>query len=116
MIKYYSPAKLDDSEEYKKVLEKMSELRARKNSDYDAGFYGAYDEYGFLGVAFDLGRKYSRIKTFSKTLDLKVSDETIEDTLMDLALLSINALLWFRLHAKRRPSPNDKENRTSGPT
>jgi hypothetical protein len=92
---------MSNSLEFDAVLDEMRELRSRKNEDYGDGFYKAYDEFGFAGIAMDLGRKYDRIKTFAKKKVLLVSDETVEDTLKDLAIMSINALLWFRTPSKK---------------
>lgn len=78
---------------------KMVETVARKNADYagqgDDAFYNftrievlgiASTEQGFLTRMFD---KFARITTFVKKGVLQVKDETIEDTLLDLANYAI---------------------------
>lgn len=84
------------------ILEEMKALRAQKNHDYANSFMRTYDKYGFVGVAMDLGRKMERIDVMAEGGRLKVSDETIDQTLMDLSLMAINALIWRRCSSKVR--------------
>lgn len=75
--------------------DRMMVTTKKKNNDYSGGdpdpFYNftrveavgfATTEQGFLTRMFD---KFSRISTFVKKGVLQVSDETVEDTLLDLA-------------------------------
>jgi len=82
---------------FQQVIDEMVETRRRKNSDYGNAFAEFYDEFGNMGILCDLGRKFLRFKTFAQNKDLKVSDETIEDTLKDLAVIATNAVVWMRM-------------------
>lgn len=71
----------------------MTEITAKKNHDYSsaadpfANFktiesYGIGTEIGFITRMSD---KLSRIANFARQGELKVKDESVEDTLLDLA-------------------------------
>ena len=82
-----------------KMTEKMREITKAKNHDYSGGDNEAFanftiveslgicsTEQGFLTRMSD---KFMRISNFAKSGELKVKDEAIEDTLLDLANYSI---------------------------
>jgi len=88
-----------DNAEYLKfhraACDKMVEITKKKNHDYAGGSGDAFfnftkvesmgiatTEQGFLTRMFD---KFSRITTFVNKGILSVSDESVEDTLFDLA-------------------------------
>ena len=83
------------------IVKEISEIRHRKNIDYGSAFLKFYDDFGMMGVLCDLGRKYGRIQNFAKGKELRVSDETIEDTLKDMAIISLNAVYWLRNKRKK---------------
>lgn len=102
-------------EEYLKfhrdTCDRMVETVARKNADYagqgEDAFYNftrietlgiASTEQGFLTRMFD---KFARITTFVKKGVLQVKDETIEDTLIDLANYAILMAGYIRSKKKR---------------
>ena len=95
------------SDRYKKILAEISETREKKNADYGNSFMQYYDEFGALGVYTDIGRKFYRVKQFAKGVSLKVEIETIEDTLLDMALICINAVVWMR--ERRENAENFRE-------
>jgi hypothetical protein len=83
-------------EEFHRILLELIKLRDLKNTDYDNGFMDSYNEYGIIGLEFDIGRKFQRIKSFRKKGFNAVKNETMEDTLKDLAIMAINGLIWWR--------------------
>jgi hypothetical protein len=83
------------------ITQEMIALRKRKNADYGDAFMTFYDDYKFVAIACDLGRKYERVRTFAKGKELKVTDETIEDTLRDIAVVALNAIVWLRARKKK---------------
>lgn len=79
--------------------EQMKEITRKKNSDYTGNTDNPFSnfsliehigiastEQGFLTRMFD---KFARITTFVQKGVLEVSDESVEDTLLDLANYSI---------------------------
>lgn len=74
------------------ICAKLNDLYARKNHDYGDSFGKSYDEYGMVMACIRLEDKLNRIKALIKN-DQQVHDESIEDTLMDLANYSIMTLV-----------------------
>ena len=80
-------------ERHKKICEELNALYAKKNHDYGDSFHTTFLEEGMAMSRIRLGDKLSRFKTLSKQEDRKVSDETMRDTLMDLANYAIMTIL-----------------------
>lgn len=74
------------------ICAKLNDLYARKNHDYGDSFGKSYAEYGMTMACIRLEDKLNRLKSLTKN-DQKVADESIEDTLMDLANYSIMTLV-----------------------
>lgn len=71
----------------------LNELYARKNHDYGDSFHQTYVEEGMAMPRIRLNDKFSRFKTLSMGKDQKVKDESIRDTLLDLANYAIMTVL-----------------------
>lgn len=74
------------------ICKELNELYARKNADYGDSFGKSFKEYGMAMPCIRLEDKLNRIKALSKQA-AQVSDESITDTLMDLANYSIMTLV-----------------------
>lgn len=78
------------SEERNELIQKMFEadleLLRRKGHDYsgDEDCISNLREFGFEGVIVRIGDKFHRLKNFIKNKKLRVSDESVLDTLRDL--------------------------------
>lgn len=90
----------DKIELHKKLLDDMHDLYVRKNSDYGDSVHDTYKKYGLVSFLVRIEDKLNRVKTLNekscKQDDVKVLDEKIEDTLMDLANYSILALIELK--------------------
>ena len=75
--------------EYYDVLDNLKTLYEKKNADYGDSFNKLLDEFGLVSVAIRLQDKVNRLKSIVKSKEQKVVDETIEDTLMDIANYAI---------------------------
>lgn len=76
----------------------LNVLYAKKNHDYGDSFHQTYIEEGMAMPRIRLGDKFSRFKTLSRILSSDsdqqaVTDESIRDTLLDLANYSIMTVL-----------------------
>lgn len=83
------------------ILEQMKELHSQKNHDY-AGTSDSLknlracerlDLRPFMGVMVRLQDKFSRLEQFTISQQLKVKDESVTDTLMDVAVYSVLAII-----------------------
>ena len=77
---------------HKKICRDLNDLYARKNADYGDSFGKSFEEYGLTMSCIRLEDKLNRIKSLTKQA-AQVSDESIIDTLMDLANYSIMTLV-----------------------
>ena len=79
-------------EKHAQICMILNELYAHKNADYGDSFGKSFAEYGLTMACIRLEDKLNRIKSLSKQ-KARVSDESIVDTLMDLANYSIMTLV-----------------------
>ena len=82
---------------HKEICDGLNELYARKNHDYGDSFHTTFVEEGLAMARIRLGDKFSRFKTLSRLSyndrdQQQVTDESIRDTLLDLANYAILAL------------------------
>ena len=68
-------------EQLEKVQKELKEMFEKKNKDYG----DAFAAYGPVGVVVRIGDKVQRLASISKTQVTLVKDESLRDTLMDLA-------------------------------
>lgn len=74
------------------ICEELNEIYARKNHDYGDSFGKGYAEYGMTMAVIRLEDKLNRLKSLIKA-DPLVKDESINDTLMDLANYAIMTVI-----------------------
>ena len=88
------------------VLECIHSLYVKKNHDYGDSVHDTYKKYGLVSFLVRMEDKLNRVRTLSlkkeneKIDDAKVTDEKIEDTLLDLANYSILAFMELYLDKK----------------
>lgn len=75
----------------------LNALYERKNADYGDSFGKSYQEYGMLMACIRLEDKLNRLKSLCKK-EAQVQDESLEDTLMDLANYAIMTLIERNAH------------------
>ena len=74
------------------LLEDLQDTYARKNNDYGDSVGDTYRKYGDLSFLVRITDKFNRIETLSNRTDQMVMDESLEDTIKDLANY---CLLWL---------------------
>ena len=78
---------------HREICEEINDLYARKNHDYRDSFHQTFVEEGMAMARIRLGDKFNRFKTLSRSGEQKVDDESIRDTLIDLANYAIMTVL-----------------------
>lgn len=79
------------------ICRDLMALHARKNHDYGNAAHESYKEFGLISYVIRLNDKMKRLKTLTKPgIAQKVTSESIEDTLMDLAAYAIMAIESMR--------------------
>lgn len=75
------------------ILGKMLDTYKKKNHDYSvngkSSFEKGFENFGLTSLAIRLGDKVDRLTAFTKTGHLQVSDERIDDTLLDTAVYAV---------------------------
>lgn len=90
-----SRPKLSDSvEKFMDITTNMAKTYAAKNHDYGNSFEQSLDKFGLLAAVVRMGDKMNRIESLSKK-EAEVKDESIKDTLLDLANYAIMAVMWL---------------------
>lgn len=77
------------------ICKEMTDVYYAKNADYGNSFEQLYDEFGSVSLAIRLSDKLNRYKTLLKQ-EAKVKDESIEDTLLDMANYCILGVMGMR--------------------
>lgn len=91
-------------ERHKKICLELNDIYSRKNHDYGDSFHQSFVEEGMAMPRIRLGDKLNRFKTLSRKLDSqRVSDESLKDTLLDLANYAIMTVL------EMEDAPNDRK-------
>lgn len=79
---------------HKELCEYLNKLYEQKNHDYGDSFHQTFLEEGMAMPRIRLGDKFSRFKTLTLANDeQQVKDESIRDTLLDLANYAIMTVL-----------------------
>lgn len=72
--------------EYHKTLcEQLIDTYTKKNADYGDSFSEMFSELGVVTAITRIGDKYNRFKTLALKNEMEVVEESIIDTLMDMA-------------------------------
>lgn len=78
----------------------LADVLNQKNLAYGDSFSKSLDEDGLLVLKIRLGDKFNRISSLIKRDELKENDESLEDTLLDMAGYSILGLKYLKEHKK----------------
>ena len=78
------------------IANQMTDLYARKNRDYGNSFDKSMDKFGMVVSVIRIGDKVNRLQALVKKKgEAEVKDESIADTLMDLACYAIMTQMWL---------------------
>ena len=88
------PSAKSNVERHKGITEELNALYARKNADYGDSFHLSYMDWGMPMAAIRLGDKYNRLVSLVKNKgETQVKDESLRDTLIDLANYAIMTVM-----------------------
>lgn len=91
---------------YENILKELKELYQRKNSDYGNSFSILFRKFGLKSTVIRLWDKLLRLETLCEK-EAQVKDESVEDTLLDMANYCIMTVTEMRL--KKAWDEIDKE-------
>lgn len=97
---YQSGEWLREEHEYKdcfnEILEEMKEVHRKKNADYGNNFHKRYERWGFLTALLRLSDKMERLENIYEKGEIEVKDESVEDTLLDLANYAVMTIVELK--------------------
>ena len=82
----------DNCVRHHEICEELTRLYSKKNHDYGDSFHVTYVKWGLPMAAIRLGDKMQRFETLIKA-ENEVKDESIRDTLIDLANYAIMTVM-----------------------
>jgi len=84
-------------EQHLQLCKILNEVYNRKNHDYGDSFHQTFLEEGFAMARIRLTDKLNRFKALTRTNEKqKVTDESLQDTLMDLANYALMTIMEMR--------------------
>ena len=103
---------MDKILEHEKICKELNEIYAKKNADYGNSFGDTFQKLGLISAVTRISDKYNRICNLAtkKSDEAKVKDETIEDTLKDLANYCIMTLIETQYANITKTTLTTKEN------
>ena len=100
---------------HKNIGIELNELYQRKNQDYGDSFSKSFNEFGMAMPCIRLDDKLSRLKSLTKPGSVQqVNDESIRDTLIDLANYAIMTIIELDLdnfNGSKKEVPSAKNNK-----
>ncbi|MGN0089943.1 MAG: nucleotide modification associated domain-containing protein [Alloprevotella sp.] len=80
--------------EFGRITDEMAELYQRKNMDYGNSFGRSYRELGIISAVTRMSDKMERMKHLvRKPEEQQVNDETLRDTIRDMACYAVMTLM-----------------------
>lgn len=76
---------MDNLEQHKILLQQIHDTYIKKNHDYGDSFSRSFKKYGLVAAMVRMEDKWNRLDNMALGAKQKVADETIKDTLLDLA-------------------------------
>lgn len=91
-------------QKHKEICEKLNSIYAHKNHDYADSFGALYKEVGIISSVTRLYDKMCRFKSLAmkKQNEQMVKDESIVDTLMDMANYAIMSVIEIECQKTRK--------------
>lgn len=85
---------MNKTERHARICGELNDLYERKNKDYGDAFHKSFVEEGMAMPRIRLGDKLNRFKTLTRNPDNQaVQDESVRDTLIDLANYAIMTII-----------------------
>ena len=76
---------MDNAKQHESLLRQIHDTYIKKNHDYGDSFSRSFKKYGLVAAMVRMEDKWNRLDNLASGAEQKVSDESIRDTLLDLA-------------------------------
>ncbi len=94
------------AEMHKFLVNNLHTMWLKKNAAYGDSFHDTYVDLGIISAITRISDKYNRVKTLAKNRNIDVGDESIIDTLLDMANYCIMTVMEIRRESDNK---SDKE-------
>ena len=88
------PVLEDNVQQFMDITANMAKTYAAKNHDYGNSFDRSLDKFGIIAAIVRMGDKMNRLESLA-VKRAEVKDESIKDTLLDLATYSVMTVMWM---------------------
>lgn len=99
------PVLENNVQQFMDITTNMAKTYAAKNHDYGNSFEQSCNKFGIIAAIVRMGDKMNRLESLA-VKKAEVKDESIKDTLLDLASYSIMTVMWMNNkvvnHGKQR--------------
>lgn len=92
----------EDERRHRKILDEMADTFSKKNSDYGNAFEEILDDFGASYAVGRLKEKLKRLTKLITTNKQEVVDESIEDTLLDMANYAVLTIMWLQKQKEKQ--------------
>lgn len=99
-MSYSDKAHIQKVNTFEDITIELRNLYDAKNRDYGDSFGQSFQKWGLPMSCIRLGDKLNRLESFAQKKDMHVSDESVEDTLRDLANYTIMTLIELQMAKK----------------
>lgn len=93
---------------HKKVCYMLNEIYEQKNRAYGNSFVDTYNDLGIISAVTRISDKFNRLKTLAKNKEINQGDESIADTLLDMANYCI--MTYMELQNENKCVKENKDN------
>ena len=93
------PVLSDNVQSFMDITTNMAKTYAAKNHDYGNSFEQSCNKFGIIAAVVRMGDKMNRLESLA-IKRAEVKDESIKDTLLDLANYAIMTVMWLNQQPK----------------
>ena len=94
--------------QHKEVCNMLNEIYEQKNRAYGNSFGDTYNDLGIISAVTRISDKFNRRKTLARNKDINQGDESIADTLLDMANYCI--MTYMELQNENKCVKENKDN------
>lgn len=86
---------MDNIKRHEDLMDQIHETYIQKNRAYGNSFDKSCDKYGPIAALTRMSDKWNRLETLLLDSDIPQGDESVKDTLLDLANYCIMTYMWL---------------------
>lgn len=98
---------MDKIKKHSEICNELTEIYTKKNKDYGNSFGETFNKLGLISAVTRISDKYNRLCNLAINNNPEIKDETITDTLIDLANYCIMTLI--EMDCQEIDNKNSKE-------